>query len=282
MSRAYLRPSFVRGDAVVPERRVKRGDTILVSVKGVTKEDGADAGLFENDSVSFVCGDGVGLLIPTLDSVCEGLRIEEEVQLVVRPGDDGHPQSNWDESLVVTVPTGGQAVKVGITVRFQHSGQYRLAKVVKVEEGVATLDMNDPLAGKTLLYRVTVLSMDATVDRHKGLFPPPVYVPEKTFTLTELAVFNGEMNRPIYIGCKELVYDMTTGRSFYGPGGAYGFLAGTDATVPLAKFSLDPRLANAKWKLEDFDDEELRCLANYVKTFSTKYPVVGKIWRGSS
>ena len=81
---------------------------------------------------------------------------------------------------------------------------------------------------------------------------------------------------PIYLGCNGLVYDMTAGAKLYGPGGTYGFMAGYDATVALAKFSMNPLFLNQKWKLEEFEENELNTLANYCRTFEKKYPIVGK------
>ena len=78
------------------------------------------------------------------------------------------------------------------------------------------------------------------------------------------------------IGCKGLVYDMTAGSKFYGPGGTYGFMAGYDATIALAKFSMNPEYLNMKWTLEDFDENELNTLASYCRTFEKKYPIVGR------
>ena len=45
---------------------------------------------------------------------------------------------------------------------------------------------------------------------------------------------------PIYMGCAGKVFDVTGGASFYGPGGAYGGFAGTDASRGLAKMDLKP------------------------------------------
>ena len=77
-------------------------------------------------------------------------------------------------------------------------------------------------------------------------------------------------------GCKGLVYDMTAGSKFYGPEGTYGFMAGRDVTVALAKFSMNSAYVNKKWNLDDFDDNELNTLASYCRTFEKKYPIVGR------
>ena len=51
------------------------------------------------------------------------------------------------------------------------------------------------------------------------------------FTKETLARYNGEdTSLPIYIAFEGNVYDVTAGKRFYEPGGAYDFLSGTDGT----------------------------------------------------
>ncbi len=52
-----------------------------------------------------------------------------------------------------------------------------------------------------------------------------------SFTKETLAKYNGvDPSLPIYIAFEGTVYDVTAGKTFYEPGGAYDFLAGTDGT----------------------------------------------------
>jgi predicted heme/steroid binding protein len=54
------------------------------------------------------------------------------------------------------------------------------------------------------------------------------------FNAETLARYNGEdTSLPIYIAFEGNVYDVTLGKRFYEPGGAYDFLAGTDGTTLL-------------------------------------------------
>jgi predicted heme/steroid binding protein len=70
-----------------------------------------------------------------------------------------------------------------------------------------------------------------------------IEIPETTSTITEslptftkesLALYDGtDTSLPIYIAYEGNVYDVTEGKRFYEPGGAYHFLAGTDGTTML-------------------------------------------------
>jgi predicted heme/steroid binding protein len=55
-----------------------------------------------------------------------------------------------------------------------------------------------------------------------------------TFTTEALAMYDGtDPSLPIYLAFEGKVYDVTTGKKFYGPSGPYHFLAGTDGTTML-------------------------------------------------
>jgi predicted heme/steroid binding protein len=53
----------------------------------------------------------------------------------------------------------------------------------------------------------------------------------QVFTEKTLSLYNGEdTSLPIYLAFEGLVYDVTSGKEFYGADGPYHFLAGTDGT----------------------------------------------------
>jgi predicted heme/steroid binding protein len=55
-----------------------------------------------------------------------------------------------------------------------------------------------------------------------------------TMTVQELTKYNGDdPNLPIYIGLNGLVYDVSSGRSFYDANGTYHYLAGKDSSSDL-------------------------------------------------
>jgi len=261
-------------------RAVKDGDEIRVRVAGVTREDGVKADLFKDDTTTVSCGRRLGLLMPALEDVCRGMRMHETRELVVGPLDPSHPAAGGrDEALVVTVPSGGVEIKAGQTVKIGYHGEPRLATIVGVdaEKGTATCDMNDPLAGKTLVLAVTLqeFDVDAAAGRAETLFPVPMHVPNKTFFLQELSTYDGRRTSKIYISVRGYVYDVSSSAEFYGPGGAYGHMAGNDATVALANFSLSSELLNQPWS--SLDEGQESTLAGYIRTFQSKYSCMGTL-----
>ncbi|XP_042630336.1 membrane steroid-binding protein 2-like isoform X2 [Cyprinus carpio] len=65
--------------------------------------------------------------------------------------------------------------------------------------------------------------------------------PVRLFTEEELQRYDGsEKGQPIYMAIKGVVFDVTTGKEFYGKGAPYNALVGKDSTRAVAKMSLDP------------------------------------------
>ena len=97
----------------------------------------------------------------------------------------------------------------------------------------------------------------------------------KQFTAEELADYAGQTgDTPIYISVRFTVYDVTTGRDFYGPGAGYHVFAGTDASRPLGKMQISDKEANAGWK--NLSEEHMKILADWEDKYKVKYPVVGR------
>ena len=116
-----------------------------------------------------------------------------------------------------------------------------------------------------------------------GLFgrreAPPAPLPqaeERDYSLAELSGFDGsDPSKPLLIGVRGYVYDVTRGRDFYGPGGPYGMFAGKDCTRALAKVSFDADLFTGD--LSGLDRDELDKLEEWIEMFDGKYRRLGRL-----
>ncbi|KAI1000365.1 hypothetical protein K3495_g7829 [Podosphaera aphanis] len=112
--------------------------------------------------------------------------------------------------------------------------------------------------------------------------PAPTPIVFKIFTPPTLLPFNGENNGPVYLAVRGKVFDVSSGRNFYGPGGPYENFAGKDASRGLAKSSFDEAMLTKNLEgpldtLDDLNDEELETLMGWEERFNEKYLVVGKL-----
>ena len=78
------------------------------------------------------------------------------------------------------------------------------------------------------------------------------------------------------------MFDVTSGRNFYGPGGPYENFAGRDATRGLACGSFDEDMLTKDLQgplddLKGLGPDEMQSLQDWEDRFSEKYLVVGKL-----
>ena len=84
------------------------------------------------------------------------------------------------------------------------------------------------------------------------------------------------------MGVRGRVFDVTSGRNFYGPGGPYENFAGRDASRGLACGSFDEDMLTKDLEgplddLKDLDEEQMGALKGWEERFEEKYLVVGKL-----
>ncbi|KAF3936287.1 Neudesin [Dactylella cylindrospora] len=107
---------------------------------------------------------------------------------------------------------------------------------------------------------------------------PIVYT---TFTPTTLLKHNGKDDPRILMAVKGVVFDVTSGSAFYGPGGPYSIFAGRDASRGLAKGALEEGLLTPVGEkidtLGDLSGDEREALQGWFDQFSGKYLVVGEL-----
>ena len=87
---------------------------------------------------------------------------------------------------------------------------------------------------------------------------------------------------PVYLAVRSKVFDVTSGRNFYGPGGPYENFAGRDASRGLACGSFDEEMLtkDLHGPLDNLDvlgPDEMEALRGWEERFSEKYLVVGKL-----
>ncbi len=100
-------------------------------------------------------------VVPGLEKALEGMRPGESKKVTVKP-EDGYGEV--DPTAVTEVPKDkipSDALEVGteLVARDQAGGQ-RIVRVKEVKDDTVVLDLNHPLAGKTLVFDVTVLDVE--------------------------------------------------------------------------------------------------------------------------
>ncbi|BFZ08018.1 hypothetical protein BsWGS_11057 [Bradybaena similaris] len=99
--------------------------------------------------------------------------------------------------------------------------------------------------------------------------------PVRIFTPDDLRRYDGSnAGDPILMGIKGVVFDVSSGKKFYGKGAPYNVLVGIDSTKAVAKMSLDP--VDLTHDISDLSSSQLKALDDvFYDTYMAKYPVVG-------
>ena len=104
----------------------------------------------------------------------------------------------------------------------------------------------------------------------------------RNFTPPELLAYNGSSGGPVYLAVRGQVFDVSSGRNFYGPGGPYVNFAGRDASRGLACGSFDKDMLTTDLtgeldNLRGLDQDQLEALADWEARFRDKYLLVGRL-----
>lgn len=137
---------------------VRPGDTVVLRY-----ELSADGAVVESDfdGEPAVIAQGAGEVPPGVDRALLGMAPAEEKRLTLAPEDAFGPR---DPARVEVMPLSklgklADGLVPGRKIMGMRDGHAETARVVAVENGRATLDFNSPLAGKTVSYRLRVLSI---------------------------------------------------------------------------------------------------------------------------
>jgi FKBP-type peptidyl-prolyl cis-trans isomerase 2 len=138
---------------------IKKGDKVKVEYTG-TLEDGTvfDSSEKHGEPIEFEVG--AGQMISGFDAAVVGMKKGEEKEITLQPSEaygDTNPQ------LIQKIPREqmpkeelkpGMMLMVGL-----QSGQQIPAKITDVTDKEVTLDLNHPLAGKKLTFKIKIVSV---------------------------------------------------------------------------------------------------------------------------
>jgi FKBP-type peptidyl-prolyl cis-trans isomerase SlyD len=121
-------------------------------------------------------------LMPGLEKQIIGMHAGEEKKVVLKPEDAFGPT---DPSAQAEVPKGmlpPESLTVGAQLMARNAaGEQRPVTVKEIKDATVVLDLNHPLAGKTLVFELKVLGVEPpkAVEPSKAVEPPKAAEPAK-------------------------------------------------------------------------------------------------------
>ncbi|MDP4039068.1 MAG: peptidylprolyl isomerase [Candidatus Pacearchaeota archaeon] len=140
--------------------KVKKGCIVVLDYEG-SFENGEvfDSSKKHGKPFEFISGEGQ--VVKGFDKAIEGMGVGEEKEFIVKPEDGyGERRDELEQKVPRDVLPKEQEPKVGmILVVGNNQGQQMPVKITAVDEETITVDLNHPLAGKTLKFKVKVLEV---------------------------------------------------------------------------------------------------------------------------
>lgn len=113
----------------------------------------------EREPLGYVHGEGQ--IVEGLESELEGMTVGDKKSASVSPERGyGEHRAEAVQAVPKTAFADLSTLKVGDMVQGQSEGQAFQAAVVGIDEDTVSLDLNHPLAGKTLHFDVEIVSID--------------------------------------------------------------------------------------------------------------------------
>ena len=137
--------------------KVKKGDKVKVEYTG-TLEDGTVFDATERHGAPLEFEAGSGQLIKGFDDAVIGMEKGEEKEIILTPVEAyGEPREDMNKEVPREQlpkehePKEGMMLAVGLP-----NGQQIPARITKVTDSTVTIDLNHPLAGKTLKFKIKI------------------------------------------------------------------------------------------------------------------------------
>jgi FKBP-type peptidyl-prolyl cis-trans isomerase SlyD len=113
-----------------------------------------------NDPLTYTQGQQE--LIPGLEKALNGMRVGDQKQVTVKPEEGYGPLDPAAQTEVPKTMLPPDSLKVGAElVARAPDGQPMFVRIKEIKEQTVIIDLNHPLAGKTLHFDVKVLGVDA-------------------------------------------------------------------------------------------------------------------------
>lgn len=139
---------------------VKEGSIVKVEYEGRFENDEVfdSSAMHNNEPLGFQVG--AGMVVPGFEKAVVGMKKGEEKEFTLKPEDAygmPNPQAIQKFPRENFPSEAKEGMMIGVSAP---NGQQFPAKIVKIEEDSVTLDLNHPMAGKVLIFKVKMIDFE--------------------------------------------------------------------------------------------------------------------------
>jgi FKBP-type peptidyl-prolyl cis-trans isomerase SlyD len=153
--------AFAQTPAPAPDKSSAVQTGSSVSIEYILKDEGGQVLDTNKGKGPLTFTQGQQQIIPGLEREMMGMRAGDEKKVVVKPEDAYGPVMPNAQTEVPKEAIPKEGLKVGTALMARSgSGETRPVVVKEIKESTVVLDLNHPLAGKTLFFDVKVLGVE--------------------------------------------------------------------------------------------------------------------------
>ena len=140
---------------------VKKGDTVKINCEGKLQTGKI---FFQNEKEKpLTLTVGTGAIFPKLDEELVDMEVGQTKEVILAPED---AYGTHNEQFILSIPQGeiqpDFEPEVGKKVAIQKEDKQFIGVVTEIKDELVTIDFNHPLAGQTVVFTVTIISIAET------------------------------------------------------------------------------------------------------------------------
>ena len=139
--------------------KINKGDIVRVDYEGRFESGEVfDSSYHEDHSHPLEFEVGSGQVIQGFDDAVMGMQKGQEKEITIEAKDAyGEPKPELTKDVPIEMIKGDKKPEIGMVLVMQTAqGQQIPAKIIKVDEKIVTIDLNHPLAGKKLIFKIKI------------------------------------------------------------------------------------------------------------------------------
>jgi FKBP-type peptidyl-prolyl cis-trans isomerase SlyD len=147
-------------DSVQDNMVVKLDYTLIVEDEIMESTD-------EGDPIEFI--QGIGQIIPGLEDALYGMKVSEKKVVEIQP-EDAYGEYDPDSLEVADIDEFSEEIPLDVGTFLDlrdDEGEVLSAQIIEADEETVTLDFNHPLAGKVLVFEITVAALRPATEEEK-------------------------------------------------------------------------------------------------------------------